>query len=87
MLHALKTVQPFFDDIIHQKKKFEVRKDDRPFEQGDDIVLQEWDSEGKRYTGYEWRGKISYIMRDAEFCKKGYCIFGIEPIEPPKTKE
>ena len=34
MQHELKTVQPFFDDVLTGKKKFEVRKNDRCFDAG-----------------------------------------------------
>lgn len=87
MLHALKTVQPYFEYVQKGIKNFEVRKDDRPFGEGDQIILQEWDEENKAYTGQEWRGEIKMIMRDERYVKKGYCVFGIQPIEPPKTNE
>lgn len=90
MLHALKTIQPWFRLVQEGVKLFEVRKDDRPFDIGDDIVLQEWDEQAKTYTGEEWHGKITYIMRDADYCKKGYCILGIkkkEESEPIKSNQ
>jgi ASC-1-like (ASCH) protein len=42
MLHALKTVQPFFNQVKEGKKTFELRKFDRPFKPGDTLILQEW---------------------------------------------
>lgn len=77
MLHALKTVQPYFEYVQKGIKQFEVRKDDRPFGEGDEIVLQEWDETNKRYIGEEWKGIITMVMRDADYCKKGFCILGI----------
>ncbi len=87
MLHALKTVQPHFKYIQDGIKNFEVRKDDRPFGENDEIVLQEWDEEKKQYTGEEWKGVITMIMRDEKYCKKGYCIFGIQSIEICKNNQ
>lgn len=86
MLHALKTWPKYFEEIISGRKTFEVRKFDRPFEENDDIVLQEYDPNEKMYTGKECHGKIMYIMADPEFCKKGFCILGIRMgIELPKN--
>lgn len=87
MIHALKTVQPYFKYVQDGIKNFEVRKDDRPFGEGDEIVLQEWDENKKQYTGEEWKGIITIIMRDEKYCKKGFCILGIQPIEPPKNNQ
>lgn len=81
MTHALKTYPEYFKDIQDGKKTFEVRKDDRKFMEGDKILLQEFNPEEPEYTGKEWEGTITYIMRDAEFVKKGFCIFGIKEKE------
>lgn len=88
MLHALKTLPGYFEDILEGRKTFEVRKYDRPFMENDDIVLQEYTSEGK-YTGREWHGKIIYFLNEPEFCKKGTVILGIKPkqIETPKNNQ
>jgi len=81
MLHALKTERPFFAEIISNKKTFEVRKHDRPFMVGDDVCLQEWDTELKQYSGEEWYGTITHILADDRFCKKGFCILSIKSKE------
>jgi hypothetical protein len=83
MLHALKTEVDFFQQIALGDKTCEVRKADRPFEVGDEIVLQEWNPEGKYYSGNEWRGNITHILKDERFCKKGFCVLSIKQ----KTKE
>lgn len=80
--HALKTVNPFFKDVVEGKKTFEVRKADRNFSPGDRLLLQEWDNENGQYTGEEWTGRITYIMREETgFTKKGYVIFGITELD------
>lgn len=81
MLQALKTEEAYFKSIINGDKTFNVRKFDRPFEVGDDICLQEWDKNNKMYTGREWHGKITYILNDERFCKKGYVVLSIKPKE------
>ena len=81
MLHGLKTEAEYLKSIMDGSKTFDVRKMDRPFDYGDDIVLQEWNPETKQYTGKEWHGEITYILADERFCKKGYCVLGIKMSE------
>jgi hypothetical protein len=81
MLHALKTETGYFSEIKSGVKTFEVRRFDRPFQTNDDIVLQEYDPTHKVYTGDEWYGKITHILDNERFCKKGFCILSIKPKE------
>lgn len=81
MTHALKTWPAYFLAITSGRKNFEVRKNDRPFKEGDIILLQEYDADKKQYTGKEWQGEITYVMNDSEFCKKGFVIMGIKEKE------
>ncbi len=80
MLHALKTIQPYFNQVKAGDKTFELRKFDRPYKQGDNIVLQEWDNEKNEYTGEELSFTISYVLCDVpKFgLKDGYCILGLK---------
>jgi hypothetical protein len=42
MKHELKTINPFFTDIMKKVKNFEIRKNDRDFKIGDILVLKEF---------------------------------------------
>ena len=42
MIHELKTMQPYFDDVSRGKKMFEVRKADRGYSVGDFVALNEY---------------------------------------------
>ena len=79
MIHELKTVQPYFDDVISGRKGFEVRKADRPFKVGDLLALNEYNAETKSYTGASCLVYIDYILNAAEYVKSGYVILGIKP--------
>lgn len=85
--HELKTWPEFFKDVISGKKKFEVREDDRGFEVGDTLWLQEWDPKSKAYTGHEIRVKVTYILRRLPMLAEGYVIMSIGPIEDCSTAE
>lgn len=74
MIHELKENTEFFEEVISGRKKFEVRKSDRPFHVGDLLALNEYDSESKSYTGRSCLVKIEYILDDREYCKSGYVI-------------
>ena len=82
MRHALKTVQPYFDEINAGRKTFEIRKHDRPFEVGDKLILQEWVID--TYTGREIEVKISHIFTNEPKygLKPGFCILSFVEILP-----
>ena len=80
MIHKLKTLQPFYDEVDLGSKKFEVRKNDRNFKVGDFMVLQEWKLEGHFYTGEEVKTVITYILDDETYCKDGFIIIGFEKL-------
>lgn len=79
MIHELKTLPNYFEDVISGKKTFEVRKFDRPFHAGDLLALNEYDAERKCYTGNSCLVYIDYILNDSEYCKSGYCVMSIKP--------
>ena len=88
-VHKLKTLPRYFESIVNGTKPFEIRKNDRNFEVGDILRLEEYDSYSKgrnkynrvrTYGGYTGRFayvEISYILTDLEYCKKGYAVLGI----------
>lgn len=77
--HNLKTTRQFFNDIKSGNKKFEVRFNDRDFKVGDTLNLYEINKK-LNATGRTLFKKIIYILDDANFCKEGYVILGIEDV-------
>ena len=74
--HELKIIPRFFTDVARFAKRYEVRKNDRDFKEGDHIVLREWD--GTDYTGRQILGYIDYVLTAEDFpegIKEGYCVF------------
>lgn len=41
--HTLKVVPPYFDGLLDGTKTFEIRRNDRAFQRGDELILWEWD--------------------------------------------
>ena len=80
----------YFEKIISGKKKFELRLADFEVNEGDTLVLEEWDNKKKEYTGRKIEVIATYIFRtkdqtfwsQEEVEKYGFQIIQFEP----KTK-
>lgn len=78
-----KILPVYFDDIAHNYKKFEFRKNDEDYRIGDTLILKEWD--GEKYTGQRITAVITYIIKGDELniiypncIDDEYCIIGFE---------
>lgn len=79
MVHKVKTLPEYFNAMAEGRKSFEVRKDDRPYEVGDTLILEEWlPAPDNRYTGRWISGDILLKLKN-EYCRDGYCILSIVP--------
>jgi ASC-1-like (ASCH) protein len=83
MIHELKTLQPYFNELKAGNKTFELRKDDRGFKVGDFVLLKEYNAETKTYLGGELKFKITYILDLEKFNLTNssgdkYVILGIQ---------
>ena len=89
MIHALKVKPEFFEASATGAKNFEVRKNDRPYKVGDYVALNEYDGANNHdnpdnpgnegYTGRCLLRRITYILSDADYCKEGCVVLGLEP--------
>ena len=75
MLHRLKTLPQYYQPIIEERKPFEIRKNDRNFQIGDEVILNEWD--GEKYTGRFCAAIIMDIF-DISFLLPNYVAFTIK---------
>jgi len=78
MLHQLKIQKEYYEAIYSEKKKFEIRRDDRPYEVGDYLWLKMYEED--HFYNEEMLCKVEYIYR-GELCKEGYCIMSIRKID------
>ena len=79
--HRLKTWPEFFAAVRSGVKTFELRRDDRGFEIGDQLFLEEFNPANNKYTGNIETRDVSYVARNLpeEFgLKTGYGILGFE---------
>ena len=86
MVHELKTHPPFFSMLYCGSKNFEVRKDDRGFKLGDELLLKEFIPKGFNenglnddiYTGRILHRRIDYILKGGQFgIEPGYVVLSI----------
>ena len=81
MTHHLKTWPEHFEPVHSGVKSFEFRADDRGFEVGDLLELEEWDPETEAYTGRDVTALVVFIMRECPGLPAGYCVMGISPFK------
>ncbi len=53
----------YFELVAAGKKRFELRLNDFDINEGDTLVLEEWDPETKQYTGRKIEKKVDYILK------------------------
>lgn len=74
--HEIKIAASYYDDIISGRKRFELRKNDRGYKEGDGLKMLEFAS--GQHTGRTIDADIIYMLEDYSGLEEGYCILGIE---------
>jgi len=84
MVHELKTWIEYFQLMVSGEKSFDLRKNDRDFRAGHELLLKEYDKDSKKYTSRKLHFKITYVLKGEEAetfgLKKGFCILGLEKL-------
>lgn len=84
-----KVWRKYFDQIISGQKKFELRLADFAVNNGDILVLQEWDRDKSEYTGRQIEVVVTYVLKTrslsfwspAEIEKHGFQIIQFDMIK------
>jgi hypothetical protein len=79
-VHDLKLIQPYFNDVQRGYKTFEVRRNDRNFQIGDILNLQEYDPVSDTYSGSYGIFWVTYVLSDEQYVKEGFVILGIKRV-------
>lgn len=77
MIHELKILPEYFEDILSGEKTFEIRKNDRTYNKGDMLALNEYTQDG--YTGRYAMVEITYILSNTTFLPEGFCCMSFRP--------
>ena len=76
----------YFDLVASGKKNYELRLNDFEIQEGDILLLQEWNPETKEYTGREVEKKVTYVGKfkldyfgqEEEIKEKGMQVISLE---------
>lgn len=76
--HTLKTWSAIFQTMKLGIKNFDVRKDDRNFQVGDILELQEYDPNTRTFTGDTIERFVTYKLDGNQFgIEDGYCVLSL----------
>jgi hypothetical protein len=81
VVHTVKSWPHLFAALIAGEKRFDLRRDDRGYEVGHFVILNEYDPEAQTYSGRWARVLITYKTSPANPCAlsdaglaPGFCI-------------
>lgn len=76
--HYLKTWPEFFQAVKKRKKKFEIRFNDRDYQKGEILILQEFDPNTNGYTGAnDIVCLVTYTLQGEPFLPKDFICMSI----------
>ncbi len=85
--HTVKSWIEFFEPISRGEKVHELRFDDRNYQVGDVLSLQEYDPHASKYTGRTLKVQITYLTSAERPCamsnaglNKGFVILSIRKV-------
>lgn len=79
-VHCVKCWVGVFDDVRSGRKSFEYRLNDRDYQVGDVLVLQEYNPEYDSLSGRVHEVRVTYLLPGGKFgVPEKYCVMGIEP--------
>lgn len=76
VVHEIKIANCYFEDVKNEIKRFELRKNDRNYKVGDRLKMMEF-KDGE-YTGRVINAVVTFILKDYEGIKEGYCILSVK---------
>jgi len=85
--HELKTVQPYFNQLLSGEKTFELRFNDRDFQVGDTLILKEYtitDHDfygGDEYSGRSITVKVTNVLSGFRGLENSYCILSFASLQ------
>jgi ASC-1-like (ASCH) protein len=82
MRHTIKILSEYFEAVCDGRKTFEIRKNDRNYQVGDELLMHEC-IDSREHGFYETGGwiiaKVKYMTNYAQ--KDDYVVMGIEIID------
>lgn len=78
-LHLLKTWPDYFDPVLRGRKTFDIRKNDREFQEGDLLTLMEYDPSKNEYSGKFVTYRAGYILQGMFGLPDDVCVISLQP--------
>lgn len=79
-MHTVKCETEWLDAVIAGDKTFELRYDDRGYEVGDYLALEEWDPQTQEYKGQIVIVKVIYAFKDERWLQPNTIAMSIETL-------
>ena len=81
-VHELKTWPEYFEAIRTGAKRFEIRRDDRGFAVGDELILRLFDPIEQRAQLIHMRRTVTYLLAGGQFgIEPGFVALGLSDPE------
>ncbi len=89
MIHELKTDPIPFVDLASNYKKLEIRRDDRPYNVGDELLCKETKYSAEEmavqfpleFTGHYCRRIVTHCLRGTEYgVRDGFVAMSVRPL-------
>ena len=77
MKHELKIHPKYYRAVLLGLKKVEIRLNDRNYQEGDLLILNEFDPKTEKYTSFQVKRKVDFIIRDVAGLDPDYVIMQI----------
>jgi hypothetical protein len=85
-LHELKCIPPHFQHVVDGTKRFEVRLNDRDYQLGDLLDLQEYVPATEAFTGRSCLTMVTYVLKGGQYgIHDAYVVLGIKVIDDSNT--
>ena len=78
-IHLLKTIEPYFSDVLSGDKTFQVRQNDREYHKGDILILIQYDPATKEFGKYSVQ-EVTYCLYNEDFTKEGHVIMAVKTV-------
>jgi hypothetical protein len=85
MVHRLKTESEYYEATHTDKKLFEIRNNDRNFDVGHILLLEEYDAGSKSYLDRWEFHTVTYMLRNPAYVKSDQVVLGIQSLAFPAT--
>jgi hypothetical protein len=76
-VHHLKCWPASYDEVVSNRKRFDIRVNDRDFRVGDTLSLERWDPDAQAYTGEHVRRVVTCIVQGEYGLPSNLCVMSL----------